>query len=147
MNSMKDIIRTILIWVWEMACLSCWRGWRASVGSWVACLRGWRASVCSVDGVSGVLTWVACYYYCYCYYWNTTLKKKMLSVNVKSEKMFQIDLNSDLKKEPHLKCRYSLYITLNRSQSQRGQICLKMWNFVNMPEHTWNITCLNKLGL
>ena len=37
-------------------------------GAWVVCLRKWHASVCSVDGVGGVLTWVACYYYCYCYY-------------------------------------------------------------------------------
>ena len=41
----------------------------------------------------------------------------MLSVNFyKNEKMFQIDLNSNLKKERHLQ----VYITLNRSQSQRG---------------------------
>ena len=39
-------------------------GWVA----WVACMRGWRASVCGMGGVVGVLTWVACYYYCYCYY-------------------------------------------------------------------------------
>ena len=31
-----------------------------------------------VIGVSDVLTWVACYYYCYCYYWNTdNLEKKV----------------------------------------------------------------------
>ena len=28
----------------------------------------WRAIPASVGGVSGVLTWVACYHYCYCYY-------------------------------------------------------------------------------
>ena len=73
--------------VWEMACYSFWRGWcgwRACVGgmlawvTWVACLHGWRASV---GGMGEVLIWVACYYYCYRYYWNTTMKKKMLSVN------------------------------------------------------------------
>ena len=31
-----------------------------------------------VIGVSDVLTWVACYYYCYCYYWSTdNLEKKV----------------------------------------------------------------------
>ena len=39
--------------------------------AWVACLHGWcgwRTSVCSMGGVGGVITWFACYYYCYCYY-------------------------------------------------------------------------------
>ena len=45
--------------------------------------------------------------------------------------MLQIDLNSDLKTE-----QVFLYITLNQSQSQCGQICLDMCNFVNMPEYT-----------
>ena len=44
--------------------------------AWVACFRGWRASVGSVGGVDGVLAWVACYYYFYCYYRNTILKKR-----------------------------------------------------------------------
>ena len=55
----------VLAWVVWAECL---RGWRASVGSVggvVACLRWWRASV---GGVGSVLTWAACYYYCYyCY--------------------------------------------------------------------------------
>ena len=74
----------------------------------VGSVLAWAAdSVFSVGGVGGVLTWFACYLYCYCYYRNTTLKKKMLSFNFyKNEKMFQIDLNSDLKKELDLKIRY-----------------------------------------
>ena len=70
-----------------MACYPCLRGWCASVGgvggvlAWVACKGGWRGQHATMDGMVSVLTWVACYYYCYCYYWNTTLKKKMLSVN------------------------------------------------------------------
>ena len=46
--------------------------------------------------------------YCYCYYWNTIMKKKMLNVYFwnKNEKMSQKDLNSDLKEEPALRSRY-----------------------------------------
>ena len=36
--------------------------------TWVACLCGWRASMGGMGGVGGVFTWVACYYYCFCYY-------------------------------------------------------------------------------
>ena len=36
---------------------------------------------------------------------------------------------------------------LNLSESQCGQICLDMCNFVNIPEYAWNITCLNKPGV
>ena len=82
-RSLRNGLLFVLVWVAWVACL---HGWRASVGdvggvlTWVACLRGLRASVCSVGGLCGVLKWVACYYYCYCYYGNTILKKKMLSV-------------------------------------------------------------------
>ena len=95
----------------------------------MACLRGWRASVCSVGGVGGVLTWVTCYYY-YCYDWHTTLKKKMLSINFyKNEKMFEIDLNSDLKIEPNLKSRYCftlLRIDLNPNVGKYASICVTL---------------------
>ena len=98
-----------------VALVTCLCGWCASMGcmlAWVGCLRmqhergGWCANVV---GVSVVLTWVACYYYCCCYYWNTILKEKMLNVYLwnKNQKMFQIDLNSDLKKEPDFKSRCS----------------------------------------
>ena len=78
----------------------------------------------------------------------------MLSVYLyKNEKMFQIDPNNDLKEEPELKsrCCFTLFWTgnakiLNMSESQRGQICLDMCNFVNMPEYAWNITRLNQPG-
>ena len=33
---------------------------------------------------------------------------------------------------------------LNMSETQCGQICLDMCNFVNICEYVWNITCLNK---
>ena len=36
--------------------------------AWVACPRRWRGWCACEDGVGSVLTWVACYYYCYCYY-------------------------------------------------------------------------------
>ena len=50
-SSLRDGVLLVLAWVPWMACLRRWRGWRAYVG-----------------GVGGVLAWVACYYYCYCYY-------------------------------------------------------------------------------
>ena len=43
-----------------MACYSCLRGWRASVGDVVACLRGWRGWRACVGGVLAWVTWVAC---------------------------------------------------------------------------------------
>ena len=49
--------------------------WRACVSGvlvWVACLRSgvlaWVAYLrANVGGMGDMLTWVACYYYCYCY--------------------------------------------------------------------------------
>ena len=129
--------------------------------AWVACLRGWHASVGGVGGVlfvqlvwqlvwnanvvglDGVLMWVACYYYCYCYYWNTILKEKMLNVYFwnKNKQIFQIDLDSDLKEEPDL-----LYIIWagnarirDMSESQCGQICPDICNFVMMHLDAWYI--------
>ena len=60
--------------------------------------------------------------------------------------MFQIDLNSDSKEEPDLKskCHFTLLLCipgignariLNVFESQCGQICLDMCNFVNTPEY------------
>ena len=96
-----------------------WRGWRASKCgglafiSWVGqvvCLCGWHAND---GGISDVLTRMACYYYCYWCYWNAILKSKMLNVYFwsKNEKIFQIDLNSDLKEEPDFKsgCWFTLF--------------------------------------
>ena len=69
----------------------------------------------------------------------------------KNEKMFQIDLKCDLNEEPDLKsrCWFKLLWTgnakiMNMPESQCGQTCLDMSNFVNMPEYPWNITCLKK---
>ena len=94
-----------------------------------------------------MLTWVAFYYYWYCYHWNTTLKKKMLSVNFyKNEKMFQIDLNSDLKKELDLKsrcCFTLLWTDLNPNVGKYTTICVTLWICLNIRQ----TTCLNKLGL
>ena len=109
-------------------------------------LWGWGcASVCSVDWVGWVLAWVACYHYCYCYYWNTILKNKMLSVYFyKNEKMFLIDLKCDLKKEPDLKskCRLKLpepviptfWIFLNHNVGEYASICVTLWIYLNMRE-------------
>ena len=46
-----------------------------------------------------------------------------------------MDLNKDLIKGKKKK-QVFFYITLNLSQSQCGQICFDMCNFVNMPEYT-----------
>ena len=50
------------------------RAIRASVGgaggvlASVTCQRGWHGWRTCVDGVLAWVEWVACYYYCYCYY-------------------------------------------------------------------------------
>ena len=63
--------------------------------------------------VSGVLKCVKCYNYCYCCCSSAILKSKMLNVyfSNKNEKMFQIDLNSDLREEPELinRCWFTLF--------------------------------------
>ena len=62
----------------------------------------------------------------------------MLSVNFyKNEKKFQIDLSSDLKKEPDLKSRYSftlLRIDLNPNVSKYASICVTLWICLNIRE-------------
>ena len=64
--------------------------------------------------------------------------------------MLEIDLNSDLKEEPDLngRCCFALLWTsntkiLNMSESQFGQICFDMCNFVNMPEYAAFKICLS----
>ena len=56
----------------------------------VVCLSLWHASA---DDMSGVLTWKACYYYCYCYYLNTILRnrvlEKMSTLETKMKKCFK----------------------------------------------------------
>ena len=106
--------------------------------AWVAYLRGWRACV------DGVLAWVACYYYCYCYYLKTILKKKILNDYVWNGKMLQIDLNSYLKEEPDLKskCCFTLlepvmprsWIWLNPDGSgdKYVLICVTLWICLEM---------------
>ena len=53
--------------------------------------------------------------------------------------MFQIDLKNDLKEDPDLKGRCCITllepVMLNMPESQCGQMCLGMCNFVNMPEY------------
>lgn len=60
--------------------------------TWVTCLRGWHAYV------GGMLAWVvrmACYYYCYCCYWDTTLKICwMFTICERDYNMFDRDLNT-----------------------------------------------------
>ena len=135
MMSLRNEAHFVIAWVMWAACL---RGlisiaWVA----WVACLREWCARVCSIGGVDGVLPWASFYYY-YCYYWNTTLKKNKLSVNFyKNEKMFQIDLSSDLKEEPDLKSRYCftlLWTDLNPNVGKHAPICVVLWICLNIRE-------------
>ena len=117
----RSLRNGMLAWV---ACLRGWHGWCAIVGkvggvpAWVALVAWWRgycASMCEVGGVDDVLTWLACYYYFYFYYWNTILKIKILNVYFwsKNKKMFQIDLNSDLKKNLSWRAGVALHY-LNR---------------------------------
>ena len=72
-----------------------------------------------------------------------TFETKIKNAPIRSEKWF--------KRRTWLKEQILLYISwignariLNLSESQCGQICLDMCNFVNMPEYAWKITCLNK---
>ena len=62
-------------------------------------------------------------------------------------------MNIDLKEEPELESSYCFTLLwtgntkiLNMSESQCGQRCLDMRNFVNMPEYAWIIKCLNQPG-
>ena len=56
--------------------------------------------------------------------------------------MFQIDLNRNLQEEPE-------YAWICRNMSKCVQIlldkCKQEFNFVNMSELPWNITCLNRI--
>ena len=36
--------------------------------AWVALLHGWHARAGGMSDVLALAAWVACYYYCYCYY-------------------------------------------------------------------------------
>ena len=129
-TSLRNGVLFVLVWVTYVECL---RGWRACVGNvlvwvtWVVYLDGWHGLCASVGGMGGVLAWVACYYYFYCYYWNTILKKEMLNVYFwnKNEIMLQIILNSGLKEEPNvdkytsicLTCEYGwIYLKQNLKQ-------------------------------
>ena len=51
--------------------------------------------------------------------------------------MFQIDLNSDLKKEPGLKGRYFftlLWTDLNPNVDKYASICVTLWIWLNIRE-------------
>ena len=62
----------------------------------------------------------------------------MLSANFyKNEKMFLIDLNSDLKKEPDLKSRYCftlIWTDLNPNVGKYASICVTLWICLNICE-------------
>ena len=102
---------------------------------WVACLRGWCAIIVVIVVIE-VLSWsenVECLLY----------KQKWKTVPDRSEQWF--------KRRTWLEEQVLLYIfwtdnerILNMSETQCGQICLDMCNFVNICEYVWNITCLNK---
>ena len=125
-----------------------WYVIRASVGDagdvlafvaemgWVACFRGWRTSV-------GDMLLLLLLLLLKCYPEEKTVECLLLKQN---EKIFQIDLNSDLKEEPELKnrCWFTLFepviagswIFLNLLKYARMcYSCLDMCNFVNMPEY------------
>ena len=58
----------------------------------------------------------------------------------KNQKMFQINLNSDLKEEPDLKsrCCFTLFELVMPGYMRYlyiYQICLDMCNYVNLPEY------------
>ena len=107
-----------------------------------------------VIGVSDVLTWVACYYYCYCYYWNTDNLEKKVECLLLRQKWKNV--SNPNRSEQWFKKRTWLeelgYFTLIEpvmlrswiSDYQCGQICPDMCNFVIMTENAWNITCLYK---
>ena len=134
-------------WVTLLACLCGWCAIMGRIVAWVGCLHlqhglgGWHANVV---GMSIVLTYVACYYCC-CYYWNTIIKEKMLNVYLwnKNKKMFEIDLNSNLKEEPDLKdrCCFTLfemvmpgYIPYLYIYNKYALICVTLWICLNMHE-------------
>ena len=132
-------------WVVLVTCLC---GWCASMGgmlAWVGCFRmqcEWGGWCANVVGVSVVLTWVACYYYCSSYYWNTILKENVYLWN-KNRKMFQIDLDSDLKEEPDLKSRCSFtlfepvllgYMSYLYKYTKYALICVTLWICLDMRE-------------
>ena len=62
----------------------------------------------------------------------------MLSVNFyKNEKMFQIDLNSDLKEEPDLRSRYCFTLLWTGLNSNAGKYATKyvtLWICLNIRE-------------
>ena len=124
-----------------------WRACVVGVLAWVARLCGWRGGVlvCVAWGggwrpnVGDMLLLLCCY-------WNTILKKKMMNAYFwnKKEKMFQIDLKSDLKEEPNLqsRCCFTLlepvmpgsWIRLNPNVGKYVSICVTLWICLNMPE-------------
>ena len=63
------------------------------------------------------------------YFWN------------KKEKIFQIDLNSDLKEEWFEPVMPESWIRLNPNVGKYASVCVTLWV---TPKYAWNITCLNK---
>ena len=105
--------------------------------------RVWRGCHDYVNGVDGVLTWLACYYHCF--YWNAILKEKMLKVYFRNnKKITQIDLKIDLKEEHGLKskCSFALlepimlgsWICLNPNVGKYASLCVTLWIYLNMCE-------------
>ena len=145
----------MLAWMVWVACLHRWRTCLGGVLVWVAYLCRKHTSMVGVCGmgdvlacwawvewglcfcVNDVLSRVAYFYYCYCYYWNASLKSKMLNVYFwnENEKMFQIALESNLKKELDLKNR--CWFTLFRPVMQGSWVCLNhlnyAWMWLNIP--------------
>ena len=122
----------VLAWVARVVCYHRWCGCCSSLGcvpvsvvwvGWVACQRGW-CEWCS--NLSGMLILLLLLLLKYC------LEKKNLNVYIwnKNEKMFQIDLNSDLKEEPDLK-RRCCFMSFE-SVMPGSSICLNLLKYAPM---------------
>ena len=86
-----------------------------------------------MGGVGGAPAWLAChrYWYC-CYWWVISWRKKywMFNFETKIKKMFQINLNSDLKEEPDLKSR--CWFTLFEAVMPGSWTCLNLLRYAQM---------------
>ena len=71
------LVLALIAWV---GCVHGWRQWRTCVGDQLSVVGVFALMSFSEYGVPSELMWVVCYYYCYCYYGNTILKKQMLNV-------------------------------------------------------------------
>ena len=126
-ESLRNGVLFALAWV---AWVACWRGWRTCVGSVLVWCDSVLVSIIIPIFIIEILSW----------------RKKcwMFTFETKMKKMFQKDLNSDLKEEPDLKsrCCFTLlepvmpgsWICLNPSVGKYTSICVTLWLCSNMRE-------------